>query len=60
MSPCYNNPCENNGTCSVNADGNAQCSCGQYSGQYCTGMAIALILREQPFNLKGGGVMVFF
>jgi hypothetical protein len=32
------NPCENNGTCSVDVNGNATCTCdGNWSGTYCQG-----------------------
>jgi hypothetical protein len=27
VSPCANNPCENNGTCSIDVNGNATCTC---------------------------------
>ena len=38
VSPCDNNPCENNGTCSVDVNGNATCTCdGNWNGTYCTG-----------------------
>jgi hypothetical protein len=38
VSPCINNPCENNGTCSVDVNGNATCTCdGNWSGTYCEG-----------------------
>ena len=38
VSPCINNPCENNGTCSVDVNGNATCTCdGNWNGTYCTG-----------------------
>ena len=38
VSPCDNNPCENNGTCSVDVNGNATCTCdGNWSGTYCQG-----------------------
>jgi hypothetical protein len=29
VSPCVNNPCENNGTCSVDVNGNATCTCDE-------------------------------
>jgi hypothetical protein len=36
VSPCDNNPWENNGTCSVDVNGNATCTCdGNWSGTYC-------------------------
>ena len=39
VSPCDNNPCENNGTCSVDVNGNATCTCdGNWNGTYCQGM----------------------
>jgi hypothetical protein len=38
VSPCVNNPCENNGTCSVDVNGNATCTCdGNWNGTYCQG-----------------------
>ena len=38
VSPCDNNPCENNGTCSVDINGNATCTCdGNWNGTYCQG-----------------------
>jgi hypothetical protein len=38
VSPCDNNPCENNGTCSVDVNGNATCTCdGNWNGTYCQG-----------------------
>ena len=38
VSPCVNNPCENNGTCSVDINGNATCTCdGNWNGTYCQG-----------------------
>ena len=38
VSPCVNNPCENNGTCSVDVNGNASCTCdGNWNGTYCQG-----------------------
>jgi hypothetical protein len=39
VSPCDNNPCENNGTCSVDVNGNATCTCdGNWNGTYCQGI----------------------
>ena len=39
VSPCVNNPCENNGTCSVDVNGNATCTCdGNWNGTYCQGI----------------------
>ena len=41
VSPCINNPCENNGTCSVDVNGNATCTCdGNWNGTYCQGILI--------------------
>ena len=41
VSPCVNNPCENNGTCSVDVNGNATCTCdGNWNGTYCQGNVI--------------------
>ena len=38
VSPCVNNPCENNGTCTVDVNGNATCTCdGNWNGTYCQG-----------------------
>ena len=41
VSPCDNNPCENNGTCSVDVNFEATCACnGEWSGYYCSGKFI--------------------
>ena len=38
VSPCASDPCENDGTCSVNENGNAVCTCkGDFSGSTCSG-----------------------
>jgi hypothetical protein len=34
VSPCANNPCENNGTCSVDVNGNATCTCDWKNDKY--------------------------
>ena len=42
VSPCVNNPCENNGTCGVDVNGNATCTCdGNWNGTYCQGNAFS-------------------
>ena len=39
VSPCAATPCQNDGTCSVDANGEATCACkGEWSGFYCSGM----------------------
>ena len=38
VSPCASSPCENDGTCAVDANGMAVCACkGDYSGPTCSG-----------------------
>ena len=38
VSPCASDPCENDGTCCVNENGNAECTCkGDFSGSTCSG-----------------------
>jgi hypothetical protein len=47
VSPCVNNPCENNGTCSVDVNGNATCTCdGNWNGTYCQGMYILRLKKD--------------
>jgi hypothetical protein len=42
LNSCINNPCENNGTCSVDVNGNATCTCdGNWNGTYCQGIVTA-------------------
>ena len=53
VSPCVNNPCENNGTCSVDVNGNATCTCdGNWNGTYCEGMLFTrqIINSSHGFN----------
>jgi hypothetical protein len=53
VSPCDNNPCENNGTCSVDVNGNATCTCdGNWNGTYCEGMLFTrqIINSSHGFN----------
>ena len=48
VSPCDNNPCENNGTCSVDVNGNATCICdGNWNGTYCQGILKSYLLEER-------------
>jgi len=50
VSPCANNPCENNGTCSVDVNGNATCTCdGNWNGTYCQG-----ILKKREITVLYG------
>ena len=38
VSPCTTNPCQHDGTCSVNGNGLAICNCkGRWDGATCTG-----------------------
>ena len=39
MSPCSANPCLNDGSCTVDVNGEAVCACnGEWSGFYCSGL----------------------
>ena len=43
VSPCSPNPCMNDGSCSVDVNYEATCSCnGEWSGFYCSGKLIRL------------------
>jgi hypothetical protein len=39
VSPCSTNPCLNDGSCTVDVNGEAVCACnGEWSGFYCSGL----------------------
>ena len=39
MSPCSASPCLNDGSCTVDVNGEAACACnGEWSGFYCSGL----------------------
>ena len=45
VSPCAATPCQNDGTCSVDANGKATCACkGEWSGFYCSGMCNCIFI----------------
>ena len=51
--PCYENPCENGGTCSVSDDGDRVCNCAEgWTGEDCderefTVVSVVIIVRAQ-------------
>ena len=45
VSPCSPNPCMNDGSCSVDVNYEATCSCnGEWSGFYCSGKLLIVLL----------------
>jgi hypothetical protein len=44
VSPCSPNPCQNDGSCSVDINYEATCACnGEWSGFYCSGKFVIFL-----------------